>query len=150
MLATFFSTLLEERYDLTLQRQPKHQRLALSEVHIQFAPDPKLAGQVYSWFNRKACSWDQTAGVLRLQTIDVRSVAMNFFTDRMARAMDELIAVAAMLDNLPAGTIDLPTEWVMARSYFCLDEGQGSIPSLPEQVENPAMFHWDSPADIAG
>ena len=44
LLADFFSVLLEERYDFALQRQTKHQRLALSEVYVQFTPDPKLAG----------------------------------------------------------------------------------------------------------
>ena len=44
LLADFFSILLEERYDFALQGQTKHQRLALSEVYVQFTPDPKLAG----------------------------------------------------------------------------------------------------------
>jgi len=39
-----FSILLKKRYDLTLQRQPKYQRFTLSKIHVQFTPDPKLAG----------------------------------------------------------------------------------------------------------
>jgi hypothetical protein len=149
-LDDFFIILLEERYDLALQRQTEHQRLALSEVHVQFTPNPKLAGQVDPWLNRKAGSRHQTAGVLRLQAIDVGSVAMNFFTDRMARAMDELITIAATLDDLPAGVVDFPTEWAMAGSYFCPDKGQGRVPSPPDQVENLAMFHRHRLTDIAG
>jgi hypothetical protein len=33
-LADCFSILLEERYDLALQRQTEHQRLTLSEVYV--------------------------------------------------------------------------------------------------------------------
>ena len=65
---------------------------------------------------------------------------MNFFTDRMARAMDELIAIAASLDDLPAGIVDFPAEWAMAGSYFCLDEGQGRVPSLPDQSKISRCF----------
>ena len=75
---------------------------------------------------------------------------MNFFADRMARAMDELIAIAPPLDDLPAGVVDFPAEWMMAGCYFCLDEGQCRVPSLADQVEDLAMFHWHRLTDIAG
>jgi hypothetical protein len=75
---------------------------------------------------------------------------MNFFADRMPRAMDELIAITAALDDLPAGLVDFPTEWATAGSYFCLDEGQCRVPPLPNQVKNLALFHRDVPAHIAG
>jgi hypothetical protein len=48
---------------------------------------------------------------------------MNFFANRMARAMDELIAIAAALDNLSASVVDFPTEWATAGSCFFPDEG---------------------------
>ena len=50
-LTDFFSILLEERYDFALQGQTEHQRIALSKIHVQFTPDPKLAGQVDPWLN---------------------------------------------------------------------------------------------------
>src|SRR5207244_3280540 len=126
------SNLLEERYNLTLQGQTEHQRLTFSEIHVQFTPNPELAWQVDPWLNRKASPRHQAAGVLCLQAIDVGSVAMNFFADRMARAMDELIAIAPPLDDLPAGVVDFPAEWMMAGCYFCLDEGQCRVPSLAD------------------
>ena len=65
---------------------------------------------------------------------------MDFFADRMARTMDKLITIATLLDNLTAGVVDLPAERAMTGSYFCPDEGQGRIPSLPDQVENLAKM----------
>jgi hypothetical protein len=57
---------------------------------------------------------------------------MNLFADRMACAMDELVAITSTLDNLPAGVVDFPPEWAMAGSYFSPNEGQGRIPPLPD------------------
>ena len=75
---------------------------------------------------------------------------MNLFADRMARAMDELVAIAPTLDDLPTSVVDLPAKWAMAGSYFCPDESQRRIPSLADQVEDLAMFHWHRLTDITG
>src|SRR5688572_30321542 len=141
---------LKEWYDLALQRQTEYQRLTLSEVHIQFTPDPKLTRKVDSRLNRKTRPGHQTTRIQRLQAIDVRAVAMHFFADRMARTMKELITIAAALDNLPAGVVDFPSKWAMAGGYSCLDEGQCRVPSLSNDVENLALFHRNAPASVAG
>ena len=66
---------------------------------------------------------------------------MDLFADRMARAMDKLIAIAAGCDHLPTGLVHLPAERSDGRLAICCP-GRTSVPrpALADQVKNLACF----------
>src|SRR5262249_16070146 len=83
--------------------------LALADVHVDLASHSEFALQINPRLNREARSRDQHSFVFRLEVVNVCAVAVNFSMNVMARAMNEVFAVAGFLNHVAANIIDLPT-----------------------------------------
>src|SRR5260221_13975845 len=91
------SCLGEQRQDLPLYSSGDA-RLALANVNVDFAANPKLA-QVNSRLNRSARARDQAARIARFQPIHVDTVAMHALADAVSSAMKKIFAISGGVDD---------------------------------------------------
>jgi hypothetical protein len=68
-------------------------------INVDLGSNTKPALQVNTGLDGKRRSRYQTTRIARFQIIDVRTVSVAFFADRMTGSMEELVRVACFFDN---------------------------------------------------
>src|SRR5512146_150902 len=139
---------LQKRGEFALERQAEHERVALGHIHIQLAPDAEFTGQINARLDGKTGSGHQPSGVLRLETVDIGSVAMDLLADRVTGTVDEPVAVAGSLDHAPTSRIDFIPEWAMARLNLRTHKIESGIATLPDQIKNLPVSRGHLSSDI--
>ena len=86
-------------------------RVVLADVDVDLGSDAEFSFEVNSRFDRKCRSRDQTTRIACFEIVDVGSIAMTFFADRVTGAMEKLIGVTRFADNGTRDIIDIgPTD----------------------------------------
>ena len=86
----------------------------------------------------------QAAVILRLEIIDVGAVAVNFFVNRVAGTVQEILSVARLGDGLPRFFIDLPAVKNFTGRITFLCRLDRCIASIAHDIENLLMFRRTS------
>ncbi len=76
-----------------------HDGFSIRHIDVKLAPNPKLSREVDSRLDRKASSRHEPTTVLSFQVVDIGSITMDFLTDRVARPMNEEVAVTRSLES---------------------------------------------------
>ena len=82
--------------------------VGLADIHIYFAANAKFR-QVNSRLDGEAGVRHDFAVVARFETVHVRTVSVNGFTDAVPGAMDEIFGIAGFPNDVARGTVDLPS-----------------------------------------
>src|SRR5918996_1032506 len=82
--------------------------------------------------------------------VHVGAVAVHLFADGMPGTMDEVVAVAGLLNDVAGRLINLPAADGLACMHGVLDKGNGGIPGMLYDTKNIAVRVGDGLADIAG
>ena len=99
---------LEDPNDLRLDRAAGHlHRTIRMNEHIDLAADAEFR-QVDSRLDRKQRSRQYAASFVRLQIVDVSSVAVCFPAETVSGTVAECFAVPGIFDHAPDGIINLP------------------------------------------
>jgi hypothetical protein len=61
-------------------------------------------------------------GSIEKQIVNVGSIPVNLFADRMAGTMNEKVAVSCLTDLVPADIIDFPSTGKSSCRQLCLDK----------------------------
>ena len=97
----------QNRNYVSLNRLTCNLDIFLSDVDIDFGTHAEFAFQVNAGLDREGDAWDKAARVARFEVIDVDTVAVHFFTDRVSGPVGELFAVAGALDDAARDVVDL-------------------------------------------
>src|SRR4029077_13645150 len=84
-------------------------------------------GQVDAGLDGEADAGDDAALVARLQVVDVHAVAVDLVADRMAGAMEEVGAEAALLDEAAGHVVHLVAVDGASRGGRILHEADGGV-----------------------
>src|SRR5678816_4836184 len=84
---------------------------------IHFTAHSELSFQINTRFNRKACSTHKAATVGCFQVVDVCSIPVILFMDRVPCTMNEILTISRSRYGLPGSIIDLPAK---QRTTSCL------------------------------
>src|SRR5438552_16418339 len=95
---------------------------------VDLAPDSHLAGEIDARFDRKAHAGNERALLARLEVVDVWSGAVQIpRIDRVAGAVDEELAIAALGDYFASGIVDLATAYGFMRADPCFEQRDGRV-----------------------
>src|SRR6187549_3667515 len=108
-----------------------HDGFSIRYIDVKLTPDSELSRQIDPRLDRKASFRQELTTVLSFQVVDIRSIAMDLLTDRVAGSMNEEVAVARRSNCITADIIDFPSARKSACSHLILDKGQGRIASAP-------------------
>src|SRR4029078_3833496 len=131
---------LKQRPEFALKWQSEHERVALRQEDIQLAANAEFSLEIDTWLDRKTGTRHKTSRVLRFKSVDVGSVAVDLFADRVAGPMDELSTVASRLDHAAAGCIDFIAEGALPGLHLGAYELKGGLTTLPHDAEHRAML----------
>lgn len=126
--------------DLCLKRQAMDNGFLIRHAHVKLAPNAELAREIDARLYRKTGVREDLTPIMRFKVVNVGSIAMNLFPDRMARTMNEKFAVPSFTDLVPTDIIDFPSTGKSSCRQLCLDKRYGGIAPLSDMFKNQAML----------
>src|SRR4029453_12212630 len=99
------SPFLHQRHDFSLTGA-RDARLVLADEHVDLGAHAKSA-RIYTRFDRESRARDQAAIVVGLVVVHMDAISVNRPAQAVARAMNELAAVACSFHHLTARAVDL-------------------------------------------
>ena len=104
-------------------------------INIHFAAHAEFR-QIDSRLDRKTSSRQDPPRFVRLEVVHIRAVAMIFLADRMARAVDEIVAIPGFLDHVAGRPVHLPALELLAGLERGADALNRGVPSRDDNVEH--------------
>lgn len=93
-------------------------------------------GEVDAGFDGEASSGEDAALFVGFEVVHVGAVAVDFFADRVAGAVDEVLAVAGLVDDIAASAIDLPAFERLLLGVRIFDAIDGGVAGGGDDVED--------------
>src|SRR6185437_11657925 len=140
---------VSDAQQLSLTRACDH-GLAGARDHVHFTADAELAGEVDTGLDGEARVGQQQALVMRLEVIEVGSVAVNLGRDVVAGAMREKFLEPGAAGDVAGGVVGLPAGDRPVGGVGLLDGGDGGVAGGADGGEDVALAFGGLAADDAG
>ncbi len=117
----------------------RHLGLALAGDHVDLVADTELAGEVEAGFDGEAGVGQDEALVVRLEVVEVGSVAVELGGDVVAGAVREVVGETRIADDGARGVVGLPACDESVGGEGLLDDGNGRVAGVADGREDELL-----------